>query len=81
MARQKMMAISRISEIIDLMKEKKVFFLEIPDTVKIQLDPSAFLNYPSLQGVELYPDITNESISDEDRKKQEMDLLLHSSKY
>jgi hypothetical protein len=71
MARQKMISAANLERIIDLMIEKRVAKLTIPDSVEILMfEPEIKINYPTHD----FPDLPGEN-----EKVDEMDLLLHSA--
>lgn len=71
MSRQKMISTSKLREIIDLMKEKRVARITIPDTVDIVLfEPEVVGSGFSIE--------ESEELN-ENEKMNERDLLLHSA--
>lgn len=71
MARQKGISISRLKEIIDLMRDERVAKLSIPGTVDIiMFEPEK----------KITPDFDMPDISSENEETSDTDLLLYSSR-
>jgi hypothetical protein len=71
MARQKMIATSKLAELIDLMKEKRVAKLTIPDGVEIVMfEPEA--SHPGFS-------IDESDNMGENKPMTDRELLLHSA--